>query len=68
MEIEIYSQGFATCPDCGATITCGTGGIQNLNKRHWGGKSCRKYLGDDVTITIYRLVPDYVVGRSTSRH
>ena len=23
--------------------------------------------GDDVTITIYRLVPDYVVGRSASR-
>ena len=36
-------------------------------KRHWGEKSYWKYLGDDVTITIYRLVPDYVVGRSTSR-
>jgi len=22
--------------------------------------------GDDITITIYRLVPDYIVGRSTS--
>ena len=45
------------------------GGIQNLNKWHGGGKSCRKNLnihGNDVTITIYRLVPDYVVGRSTS--
>ena len=33
-----------------------------MNKQHWGGKSCRKYLGNDVTITIYRLVPGYVVG------
>ena len=30
IEIEISSQGFATCLDCGAKITCVTGGIQNL--------------------------------------
>jgi hypothetical protein len=40
--IEIKSQGFAICPDCGMTINCGTGGIQNLNKRHRVGKSCRE--------------------------
>ena len=40
--IEINSDGFATCPECGTTINCGTGGIQNLNKRHRGGKSCRE--------------------------
>ncbi len=28
------------CPDCGTKIQCGTGGLQNLNKRHRGGQKC----------------------------
>ena len=31
------------------------------------GNHIENIYGDDVTITIYGLVPDYVVGRSTSR-
>ena len=32
------------------------------------GNHIENIYGDDVTITIYGLVPDYVVGRLTSRH
>ena len=42
LKLKFDLWGFATCPDCGTTINCGTGGIQNLNKWHRGGKSCRK--------------------------
>ena len=31
LKLKFDSRGFATCPDCGSTINCGTGGIQNLN-------------------------------------
>lgn len=28
------------CPDCSTKIQCGTGGLQNLKKRHRGGPKC----------------------------
>jgi hypothetical protein len=37
---EIDNDGFATCPDCGMRVNCGTVGISNLMKRHRGTKKC----------------------------
>jgi hypothetical protein len=37
---EIDHDGYATCPDCGMRVNCGTVGISNLTKRHRGTKKC----------------------------
>jgi hypothetical protein len=34
--------GFATCPDCGERVNCGTVGISIITKRHRGTKKCLK--------------------------
>jgi hypothetical protein len=39
-QAVLDAEGYAECPDCGARIHCGTVGIQNLEKRHRGSKTC----------------------------
>ena len=36
------------------------------NVYHWEGNHIENIHGDDVIITIYRLVPNYIVGMLTS--
>jgi len=35
------AEGYATCPDCGSRVNCGTVGLANLEKRHRGKKVCK---------------------------
>jgi hypothetical protein len=36
------ANGFATCPDCGERVNCGTVGISIITKQHCGMKKCLK--------------------------
>jgi len=42
LYIELDADGFATCPDCGERVNCGTVGISIITKQHRGTKKCLK--------------------------
>ncbi|KDR66334.1 hypothetical protein GALMADRAFT_80973, partial [Galerina marginata CBS 339.88] len=38
----VDSEGYVTCPDCGAKKKCGTAGVENIMKNHRGTKICKE--------------------------
>ena len=41
-EIKADDEGYVKCPECGARKKCGTAGVENILKNHWGTKICKE--------------------------
>ncbi|KAG6846857.1 hypothetical protein H0H93_011397 [Arthromyces matolae] len=67
-------EGYAICPDCGTRVNCGTAGLNTLEKRHRGSKTCKEAAqkrsknktkdGSILTFMQPRPVPVPSLGRS----